>query len=322
MVKDDLWPHSPSRMGVLMNVALRTVLRTPSHLVPTNRLGVALVRTMFNVVCYATHGTELPHTKIDARWSRGRTRGEWVGTPASLGQTVVYYMHGSGYVGCSTATHRGLTSEIARRLDMPLFSLDYRLAPEHRFPAAHDDALNGFLWLVEQGHRPRDIIVAGDSAGGHLSLGLCAQLRELGVDQPRAVICLSALVDPTWTLSAEREKTVRDSFMTVALASRIVGMYTRTGDPRDPRLDVASVVGPDFPPMLLQAGGRELLAADAEHYARELNAAGGHVQLEVWPGMFHVFQIGYPLLPEARAALDSIEKFVAALEAGRNSRLA
>jgi acetyl esterase/lipase len=102
----------------------------------------------------------------------------------------------------------------------------------------------------------------------------------------------------------------------------MVGLYTATGHPSDHRLNVAAAVGPDFPPMLLQAGGRELLAADAEHYARELNAAGGHAQLEIWPGMFHVFQIGYPVLPEAQAALGRIEKFVAALEVGQSSRLA
>ncbi|WP_245721135.1 alpha/beta hydrolase fold domain-containing protein [Nocardia pseudovaccinii] len=140
--------------------------------------------------------------------------------------------------------------------DRPAFSLDYRRAPVHRFPAAHDDALNGYLWLLARGE---DIVVMGDSAGGHLALGLCVQLRELGLGQPRAVVAFSALVDSTWTLSREREQHVDDAFVRVRAAQKLTELYTGSDHFDDPRLNVLGAVGPDLPPILLRAGAAEAL---------------------------------------------------------------
>ncbi|AFT98877.1 alpha/beta hydrolase [Nocardia brasiliensis] len=294
--------------------ALQSTLRPLGARLPANRLGVAGARLGLALACQLWFDRMLPTTSVDVTTPRGRTAGEWVGVPPRPGRALIYYLHGSGYVGCSPATHRGLVSELARRLDRPAFTLRYRRAPEHRFPAAHDDVLNGYRWLLDQGHAAEDIVLMGDSAGGHMALGLCGQLRELGLPQPKALIGFSALVDATWSLARARRAEVDDAFMTLGLARRMTGLYYGTTHFEDPRMDVAAHVGPDLPPMLLQAGGSEMLSADAEHYGTAQRAAGGHCEVQLWPGMFHVFQVGHRFLPEARAALDAVEKFVAEVE--------
>ncbi|WP_084460651.1 alpha/beta hydrolase fold domain-containing protein [Nocardia kruczakiae] len=296
--------------------ASRIFVRPTLWLLPLHTpLGVLGYRFTQVVACRMWFAPTLPPMRVDAAGPNGRTIGEWVGGPAEPGTRMIYYIHGSGYISCSPWTHRGLVSELTRRLHRPAYAVRYRRAPKYRFPAAHDDILNGYLWLIDQGHTASDIIVIGDSAGGHLALGLCAQLRELGVDQPAAVIGFSSLVDPTWQLAAAHNTHVWDQFVSARTGRRITQTYFVDTDFSDPRLDVLATVGPDLPPMLLQTGGSEVLASDSQHYAAALRAAGGRCELELWPGMFHVFQMGYPRLSEARSALDSVERFVDSIDA-------
>ncbi|MFX0576640.1 alpha/beta hydrolase [Nocardia nepalensis] len=306
----------PSLAGRGMSLAAKVVVRGPQLLAPLlpDRAGARLARAVLLVACAAGSAPTLPHKAIDVAGPRGRLRGEWVGAVPEPGRPVLYFLHGSGYVGCTPGTHRGLVSELSRRLDRAAFSLDYRRAPEYRFPAAHDDTLNGYLWLRARGHAAEDIVVMGDSAGGHLALGLCVQLRELGLEQPRAVVGFSALVDSTWALAKEREPHVDDAFMRVRAARKLTELYTGSDHFADPRLNVLSAVGPDLPPILLQAGAAEVLSADSEAYGAALLAAGGDCEVQTWPGMFHVFQLPYLLLPEAKDALDNVERFVARVE--------
>ncbi|WP_305780848.1 alpha/beta hydrolase [Nocardia nova] len=296
--------------------ASRIFVRPTLWLLPLHKpLGVLGYRFTQVVACRMWFAPILPPMRVDAAGPRGRTIGEWVGGQAEPGARVIYYIHGSGYISCSPWTHRGLISELSRRLRRPVFAVRYRRAPKYRFPAAHDDILSGYLWLIDQGHTAGDIIVMGDSAGGHLALGLCTQLRELGVDQPAALIGFSSLVDPTWQLAAAHNAHVWDQFVSARTGRRITQTYFVDTDFSDPRLDVLAAVGPDLPPMLLQAGGSEILCSDSQHYAAALRAAGGRCELELWSGMFHVFQMAYPRLSEARSALDSVERFVESIDA-------
>ncbi|MFE3322680.1 alpha/beta hydrolase [Nocardia sp. NPDC059195] len=296
--------------------ASRIFVRPTLWLLPLHSsIGVYGYRFTQIVACRMWFGPTLPHTKVDAGGPNGRTVGEWVGGQPEPGGRLIYFIHGSGYISCSPWTHRGLVSELSRRLHRPVFAVRYRLAPKYRFPAAHDDVLNGYLALIEQGHRASEIIVMGDSAGGHLALGLCGQLRELGLEQPAAVVGFSSVVDPTWQLAQAHNKLVWDQFISGKTGPRIMQTYLKGADFSDPRLDVLGAVGPDLPPMLLQAGGSEVLASDSEIYAAALRSAGGRCELEVWSGMFHVFQMGYAQLSEARGALDSVERFVASIDA-------
>ncbi|MGN2639808.1 alpha/beta hydrolase fold domain-containing protein [Nocardia takedensis] len=296
--------------------ASRIFVRPTLWLLPLHTpIGVLGYRFTQIVACRMWFAATLAPTRVDAAGPGGRTVGEWVGGQAEPGTRVIYYIHGSGYISCSRWTHRGLVSELSRRLRRPAYAVRYRRAPKYRFPAAHDDILNGYLWLIDQGHTASDIIVMGDSAGGHLALGLCGQLRELGVDQPAALIGFSSLVDPTWQLAAAHNTCVRDQFISARTGRRITQTYFVDADFSDPRLDVLAAVGPDLPPMLLQAGSSEVLGSDSQHYAAALRAAGGRCELELWSGMFHVFQMGYSRLSEARSALDSVERFVKSIDA-------
>ncbi|WP_280497484.1 alpha/beta hydrolase [Nocardia asiatica] len=307
--------------AALMTIwASRIFVRPTLWLLPLHSpIGVLGYRFTQVVACRMWLAAMLPATRVDATGPKGRTVGEWVGGPAQPGDRVIYYIHGSGYISCSPWTHRGLVSELSRRLHRPVYAVRYRRAPKYRFPAAHDDVLNGYLWLIEQGHRPADIVVMGDSAGGHLALGLCVQLRELGVDQPAALVGFSSVVDPTWQLAQAHGEHIWDQFVSARTGRRIMHTYLVGADFSDPRLNVLGAVGPDLPPMLLQTGGSEALGSDSEHYAAALRSAGGRCELEVWSEMFHVFQMGYPRMSEARSALDSVERFIENIDTNKTA---
>lgn len=303
----------------LLQTGLGLTFRPLGAVLPANTAGIAVIRLAFGVACLSGLHARLPATPVDTEGGAGTVRGEWVGGVPDPAEPMLLYLHGSGYVGCSPATHRGLVSDLCRRLGRSAFAVRYRRAPEHRFPAAHDDVLASYLWLLERGHAPEDIVVAGDSAGGHLALALLGELRLRGVAMPGAVVGFSPVVDLTYELFGKPERNPRDGFVKRETARRILALYAQGADPRDPRLDVIQVVGPDLPPILLQVGEREHLLAHAEAFAAAQVAAGGVCELQVWSGLFHVFQMVRPL-PESREALREVERFVERVESRRSRR--
>jgi acetyl esterase/lipase len=262
-----------------------------------------------------TFGPSLAGTHVvpvDTRTSDGRrVVGEWVygaGVPREQADTAIYFVHGSGYVLCSPRTHRRLTSWLSRLTGLPVFSVDYRLAPRHRFPCAADDVRSGWDWLIaDRGLAPEKIIVAGDSAGGHLSVDL---LLQPDVDHPSALVLLSPIVDLTLTLARTRERLRRDPAIRSRDALRLLELYCAGIDPNHPRLKLDVAGGRTLPPTLIQAGGGEMLAADAIALADDIRSAGGGCDLEVWPDQVHVFQALPRLTPEARPAMRRIAAFV------------
>ncbi|MEZ0580583.1 alpha/beta hydrolase [Nocardioides sp. MH1] len=283
---------------------------------PGNLAGAAVIRLVLGAACYAGLHPRLPSTPVDTEGGAGTVRGEWVGAVPAPGDPVLLYLHGSAYVACSPATHRGLVSELCRRLDRAAFAVRYRRAPEFRFPSAHLDVLAAYLWLLDRGHDARDITVMGDSAGGHLALALLGELRRLEVPMPGAVVGFSPVVDLTYELFGKPPENPRDGFVSRDTARRVLAVYTHGADPADPRLDVIQVVGADLPPMLLQVGEHEHLRAHAEGFARAQREAGGECEVQVWPGLFHVFQMIRPV-PESGRALDEVARFVARVEAAQ-----
>jgi len=241
-------------------------------------------------------------------------RGEWVrgpGVPAG-GDAAILYLHGSGYAICSPRTHRGLVARLSREAGVPAYSVGYRLAPEHPFPAAADDTLEAYRQLLEQGYRAERIVVAGDSAGGHLAVTLVAALTERDLPVPAGLVLFSPLVDPSFDTAAKRRRQARDPMFTAGAARRILALYTADADREDARLAVLGGDAERMPPVLLHAGSREMLAADAEALSAWLDAAGVDCQTTIWPGQVHVFQILYKLVPEAREALAEAGAFVRA----------
>lgn len=241
----------------------------------------------------------------------GQVRGEWLWQGASQhGDSAVLYLHGSAFMLASARTHRGLTSRLAALAGVPVFSCDYRLAPGHRFPSAADDVLTAYRWLLAQGYPPERIVLAGDSAGGHLAVDLVLELGRRGESVPAAMVLFSPLIDLSFKLATERERVRRDPMISAAGARRLVGLYLAGADPDDPRLRLSVAVGTPLPPTLIQAGGAEMLAADAEHLCELLTRAGGSCELQVWPDQMHVFQALPRLSPESRLALRQAAAFV------------
>lgn len=250
-------------------------------------------------------------------WLDGvRVRGEWVSAHAGPPRPqstdrVIYYLHGSGYVICSPRTHRGLVGRLSRRTGLSAFTLDYRLGPEYPFPSAGDDAIRGYHWLLSEGFAPEQIVVAGDSAGGHLALDLIADNHRRGIGQPAGLVLFSPLYDPTFELAvASQQRGVRDPMIDAIAGQRFLRLYTCGAAPEHPRMRVALHPEMSLPPTLIQVGALEVMGDDARATYRALTAAGAEVALQEWPGQGHVFQM-FPLFsPESRHALHEAAGFI------------
>lgn len=251
---------------------------------------------------------------VKTRHGAGWVHGEWVERPGihTRDESVVLYVHGGAFVAFSPRTHRGMVSEIAARTGRSVFSVDYRMAPEYRFPAAADDVLRAYSFLLDSGVPASRIVVAGDSAGGHLALGLTPRAVRAGLPAPAAVVGISPLVDPSMALAeawiAARGK--RDSFTAAARAT--IGLYPRRVAFDHPELLLTNDDLSVMPPTLIQVSASEPLMADAESYADTLRLAGGDVTLQSWKGKPHVFQIGWKVSRTASTALDDIASFAIA----------
>jgi acetyl esterase/lipase len=261
-----------------------------------------------------TFGPSLSGTRVeqvDVSLADGRrVVGEWVrGAGVGTSDAAIYFVHGSGYALCSPRTHRRLVAWLSRLTGLPVFSIDYRLAPRHRFPAAADDVRAGWDWLcTEQKFAPDRIFMAGDSAGGHLAVDL---LLQPDVAHPAGVALFSPLVDLTFGLARAREQLRRDPAIRATDAAKLIGLYCAGTDVTHPRLTLDVTGGRRMPPMLVQAGGGEMLVADARRLAKDVTAAGGDCELQVWPDQVHVFQALPRLTPEAKPAMHRVAAFVA-----------
>jgi acetyl esterase/lipase len=219
-------------------------------------------------------------------------------------------VHGGGFVACSAGTHRPITAGLARISGRRVFSLDYRLAPEHRFPAALDDVLAAYRWLLEQGIPPDSLALAGDSAGGGLVLSTLLRARDVGLPLPACALCFSPWTDLAGSSAESRLNDGRCAMFHPENVVEFASAYLGDISPMDP---YASPVFADLgglPPVLLQVGSTELLLEDARRVHVKIQSAGGISRLEIFDDVFHCWQMLDGLLPEARVALNQAAEFI------------
>lgn len=304
-------PPLPSLSSQALARLAAVTVRPVGEVLPDNRVGLAAARGILSgglalLGAAAPRGSAHP---VRVAHRGGQVRGEWVRGGAVADGAAVLYIHGSGYAACSPRSHRGLVARLSAATGLPAFSVDYRLAPRHRFPAAADDVVRAFDWLAEQVPASR-IVVAGDSAGGHLAVDLCLLRQRWREELPAALALFSPLVDVTLETARRRELAIPDPVASAASGRRLVRHYIRDVDPAHPRLTHVFEAGEPLPPTLIQAGGLEMLAEDAHDLRARLVEVGTHCELEVWPGQMHVFQAMPRVVPEAEAALSRAASFL------------
>jgi acetyl esterase/lipase len=235
---------------------------------------------------------------------------EWVAPPTISSDRVIVYLHGGSYYLGSIQTHRTLAGDIAQAAGARALIIDYRLAPEHPFPAAVEDAQSAYEWLLAEGIDPGRIVLVGDSAGGGLALALIIALRDAGRPLPAGIACISPWTDLACTGESWRSKARVDTVIDPEGLRKAAQQYLNATDPLAP---LASPLYADlqlFPPLLIQVGSNEILLSDSTQFAERTRAAGVDVTLEVWDGMLHVWHFAARFVPEAREAINRIGEFV------------
>jgi acetyl esterase/lipase len=226
---------------------------------------------------------------------------------------VILYMHGGGYAVGSALSHRGLVGKIVAETGIKALSLDYRLAPEHPFPAALEDSVYAYVWLLEkEAYNPKDIILMGDSAGGGLTLSTILKLKEIGIPQPLAVGLFSPWTDLTFSGDSIETHKERDPLLLTEPAKQWARWYHNDINPSHPHLSPLFGDYSDTCPILIQVGTEEILLSDSLRMISNAKKYDVDIKVDIWEGMLHVFQFGWPYLPEAREAILKMADFIEA----------
>ncbi|MDX1620136.1 MAG: alpha/beta hydrolase [Nitriliruptorales bacterium] len=236
--------------------------------------------------------------------------GDWVISERSEDRRVILHLHGGGYFMGSAKTHRGLGAALARTARARVFLPDYRLAPEHLFPAALEDAVAAYRWLLEEvGADPQGIAITGDSAGGGLGVSLLLEAREEGLPMPACYVGMSPWTDLAGTGESVTERNARDPWLDGALIQTAGRGYAGDAALDDPRVSPLYGDFTGLPPMLVHVGTDEVLYDDGRRLVERAREAGVRADFGPWEGMWHVFQ-AFPGVPESRWALREIGAYI------------
>ncbi|MEX2205907.1 MAG: alpha/beta hydrolase [Myxococcota bacterium] len=288
-------PSDPHEMIVQMLTARPRIVAAS---VAETRAGFEQLTQMFPLAADVTHQS------VDA----GGVPAEWVSVPESRADRAILYLHGGGYVIGSPSTHRELASRIARATQARALVIDYRLAPEHPFPAAVEDATAAYRWLLGTGVSASRIAIAGDSAGGGLTLATLLALRDARQPLPASGVCMSPWTDLEGTGASAQPGGADDPLLDLA-GLREMGAHYASASPRDPLAAPLYASFRGLPPLLIQVGTRELLLDDSTRVAAKAKAEGVDVTLEAWDGLIHVWQLFGPNVPESEQAVARIGEF-------------
>ena len=222
---------------------------------------------------------------------------------------IIYYLHGGGYAICSTNTHKRLIAHIAKTCHTKILAIDYRLAPEHPFPAAIEDSMSVYQDLLKH-YDASQIILMGDSAGGGLSMATLLKIKELGLPQPKAAALLSPWVDLAQENESYQTKATKDLIISVPDIRRYSKDYFKTHSPNYPLISPVYADLSGLPPLLIQVGTHEILLDDSLKLAEKAKQDGVEVTLEVWDKMLHVWHFFADYMPESRKAIRKIAAFI------------
>lgn len=222
---------------------------------------------------------------------------------------VVMYIHGGGFISGSCHTHRGHVVKFAKASGAKMLLFDYRLAPEYPFPAALDDCLEAYDWLLSQGYEPSNIFIMGESAGGTLTLSTLVALRDKGYKMPSGAVSISPVTDLTCRAKSF-ETNARKDIAPMGSWTTWTGYYIADNNPLDPHLSPLMANLNGLPPIMIQVGTYEIHLDDATNFAKKATEAGVDVTLRVWDKMVHAFPVLSPLFPEAKMAMEEIGEYI------------
>lgn len=238
---------------------------------------------------------------------------EWLRPRRAPSDTVLLFLHGGAYILGSCRSHRQMVSHIARAGNINALVPEYRLSPEHKFPAAIEDCVAVYRDLLASGIRPENIVIGGDSAGGGLTVATLLSLRDAGDPLPAAAVLLSPYLDVTASGESATTRAARDPWFKAEDMAFVVRNYCDADEVRNPLVSPVFANVEGLPPVLIQVGDDEILLSDSTRFADKLQAVGGTVDIEIWPEMWHVFQLFIGKMPEARQAINKIGSYLRAL---------
>lgn len=292
--------HAPSASNQ-PSLQARLIARGLRRLVKPRQVGRADI-PLLRALMVAMTRSRLPEGVVTER-VRAPVRGEWLRPARPRRGRMLLYFHGGGFFCGSPQTHRAITGRLARHLECPVFSLDYRLAPEHPYPAALEDALTAWRWLLAGGHRPDRIWLGGDSAGGGLALSLMLACRQQGLPQPAGALLFSPWTDLTCSAPSIAENLTSCAWFMPEQVRFAADLYAGGAVRSDPLLSPLSGDLRGLPPLVIHASDSELLRDDSVLLAQKARAAGVPVMLRLWHGLPHAWPNFAGLMPEGDACL-------------------
>ena len=291
----------------MVSEELKAVSEMMRVIVQRADMPVAKIRAEFESMLA---GFTLPADMRTERLSAGGVPAEWVVAPEARVDRAVLYLHGGGYVVGSINTHRELAARLSRAARARVLVIDYRLAPEHPYPAAVEDATAAYRWLLAAGTQPQHIVIAGDSAGGGLTVATLVALRDAALPLPAAGVCLSPWVDLEGSGESMATKAAVDPLVNRERVRKTAAYYLAGQDPRTPLAAPLYADLARLPPFLIQVGTAETLLDDSTRLAARARKAGVTVTLEPWEDMVHVWQVFAAILPEGQRAIERIGEFI------------